>query len=269
MCVQSQYHAAWIFETGADCAMILSGYFDESGHSDVFVIAGFVGDRDQWSFLESEWGKVTKGRRIHLSEMRINNTTERLLGELAPVPSGAELQPVYVSVRRKHFADMLDGNGERLFFNSYAICLQGLLPFLHKQLDPTCSIKLVFESNRLMDAHAEVVFERHQDLRTTDGRFRFPSREVFVKDACPLLETADYLSFALSHRLTDPTSKKAKWSAPILDSCKPRKFEFSRTGIRNIVAELKGGSCDFGLLMADYLKQIRRERYPHSEDMPI
>lgn len=244
--------------------LMFKGYFDETEKDGLFLIGGFVGDEDQWNKLETTWKETRGERRIHLSDMRKNTSTATILRHLGPLPYRAGLIPHYVSIRPGDYRDMLRTDGERLVYNPYPVCLQMLLSFLNRKISKEESIKSVFEQNDLYDAHACVIFEKSESFRTSSGEARFPSWEFFAKDACHIIEVADYFAYAMRERINDPNSPEAIWSAPILDAFpqKPEGYEWKREDIRRGIETMRATDCDFGAMMSDYLKEIRRARHP-------
>lgn len=268
------YWTRWLFDCGSrgpKWVFVLKGYFDETEKDGLFLLGGFLGNSSHWDALEKSWDEVRQGKRIHLSEMRINPATTMLLENLAPLPYSCGLVPYYATVRPEYYEDMLSlqgAEGAKLAYKPYPVCLPVLLTLINKNSPKDESIKFAFERNDLYDAHACAIFEEAEnEIRTSNGKPRYSSWEFFAKDVCPLLQTADYFCYAQRERLVNPQSEEASWSSPILNANpgQPIKFEFTKEQIRGLIAKMLVGGCDHGPIMREYLREIRRMRHPKQE----
>lgn len=204
---------------------MLTAYVDETGHegNDLVVLAGFLGNEDQWKACESGW-RVGLGRRkhLHMKSLRWSkpNRIEPLLSKLGPVPHDAGLQAVYAAVKVADYADLVDGTVAERVWKGYIIDLLGLIDVVSKHIPAHETFKLVMEAQDTYEIQAQLVYKAC-DARTPDGRRKLVSLEFVPKDECSLTQPADYLAYALHQEYRDPKSLKSGLCAPILKNRQP------------------------------------------------
>lgn len=92
---------------------MLTAYMDESGHeADRVVLAGFLGNRDQWKLFEAAWRKgLGRRRNLHMKELRWHKPEriKELLASLAPIPYRCGLTALYSTVLASDYSDLIVG----------------------------------------------------------------------------------------------------------------------------------------------------------------
>jgi hypothetical protein len=215
---------------------MLTVYLDESGQQshDYVVIAGFVGTDDQWNAFSHDWQKgLGKKQALHMCELYWNNPrTEGLLAALGPIPRKHGLTPVVGAVRVSDYLDLLSNPVEQMMMCGYNCALYPVIISILKHFPSGERVKWVFEEQHHHEAAARTVFERFTELNFQQ---RLAGVEFVAKNSTIRTQPSDYLAYAVAQRLRDRTSRKAKWSSPILEGREPLGLVVDRDTIRKIV----------------------------------
>jgi hypothetical protein len=210
---------------------IYTAYLDETGvhANDWIFVAGFLGKKEHWDSLVPQW-KLALGQRkkLHMHELRWGNqSTERLLAKLGPIPKSCGLRPVFGGVRYSDYQDLVEGTIIHKSSQGYFWCIIALLNSILKFIPQDDRVELVFASqskyretalSALSAIEKRVLKDpRLHGYRNTDGRSKLAKYGFTSYESTSLLEPADYYASALAHHYRDPTSRKAKWSNPILE----------------------------------------------------
>jgi hypothetical protein len=208
---------------------MMRAYIDESGQESTewVVVAGFLGNEDQWAAFVPKWTTALGRQRksLHMSALRWNKTSTRdLLARLGPVPYECGLEATRGVVRVSDYADLVAGtDAEKDIPGYYAALVPMVINILRRAVPPSERIEFVFErQDRYILSIARAMAYGSMDDKsyklTSDGRPKI-ARWVFVeKGTTVMTDPADYLAFALRSRVADPESKKAEWSRPIITS---------------------------------------------------
>ncbi len=224
---------------------MLTAYVDESWHDsrDFALIAGFVGDANQWQQCETNW-KAALGKRRHLHMTRLQWSKEprvrKLLDRLGPVPHAAGLTALFSVVRVADYEDLVDGTLMQKLMKGYHVCVLGLVNLLQQQIPAEDTFKVVLE-NQLEYANAVIQIHRGSTETTSDGRKRWASVEFVEKDDTVLTEPADFLAYALLQQARDPHSKRTQLCSSILQNPRPawgRDHRQSREVLRNFIRQM-------------------------------
>ena len=201
-------------------AFMLTAYFDESFESPrgYAVMAGFLGNKDEWTRCATEWRAALKPRRhLHMNMLRWKNDRPReLLEKLGPIPSRCGLRPVYASVRVSDYIDELPEYATKEFTKGYFVTLVGVATSVLSVLPKGERVEFVFEEQREFAAvreHALGIIARNPLLRAKDGKSALAKWSSAPKSS--LVEPSDYLSYALMHGLVDPNSNRTRLCSPI------------------------------------------------------
>jgi len=93
--------------------VMLTAYIDESGYGakDVIVLAGFVGNDQQWALCSEKWKSgLGKRRALHMKSLRWKNQKriKPLLEKLGKIPHECGLNPVWVRLKVSDYADLVE-----------------------------------------------------------------------------------------------------------------------------------------------------------------
>lgn len=199
---------------------MLTAYLDESGHEtkDVVVIAGFLGNDQQWLQCAKEWKQGLGPQRttFHMHDLRWTKFgTKKLLAILGPIPHQCGLRAVLGVVHVNDYYDMVSGTRAEKLTKGYYLALNTLIGAIIKNTRKTERIKLVLEEQHEYAFSAKIVFSA-EDSVTPEGERRMAGIEYVRKDSTILTQPADYVAFAVLQGLRDRTSKKYRWCLPIL-----------------------------------------------------
>jgi hypothetical protein len=228
--------------------LMLTAYFDESGHEspERVVVAGYFGDDDDWSRFSEAWREgLGKRKALHMSALRWNgklaHRTKSLLERLGPIPREYGLVPLFGSVCVSDYADLIGGTMlmEKLFKGFQLAAMPPVMAALGlaAATGPEETVKIVFEEQREYDGFANIiasVYEIGGLYLTKSGKPRLAGAGIdfLSKGATSLTQPGDYLAFALRNRALNPSSRKAKWSQPILAQGEPIGKHIDRETIR-------------------------------------
>ncbi len=206
---------------------VLTAYFDESGiHDDdprenhCCVVAGYIGNSDQWHALAAEWIPAIRPRKnLHMKKLRWNQHPERiapLLARLGPLPEKYNLQPVQVWVRWCDYKAVF-GQSDDPFMEPYVLCANiSIITSLLEFLPDDDSIYFIFDRQEgLRRETMEKVRDVNYEWLGIDKRVSgidFISRETTV-----CLDPADYLAFMSHEQALEPESQKSKLGKSIFD----------------------------------------------------
>jgi hypothetical protein len=206
---------------------IMIAYFDESGiHDDDLrenhccVVAGYVGNSEQWHALAAEWIPAIRPRKnLHMKELRWKKHPERiglLLARLGPIPEKYNLQPVQVWVRWCDYKTVFNQSADP-FMAPYVLCANlSIVTCLLDFLPSDDSIYFIFDRQEglrreTMQKVRDIVYDWLGADRRVEG-IDFISRHTNV-----CLDPADYLAFMSHEQALDPGSQKVKLGCSIFD----------------------------------------------------
>jgi hypothetical protein len=200
--------------------MIFTAYYDESGThggSPITVLAGFVGNANDWVDFEIEWRKILHKYKLthvhakhlwHRQGQHKNWSTDQadeLFCELIYVVQERKKifasKTVLLADDYKHFY-LLDGAARRERLDTkYALCFRSFLHFYpasHYQQYPIGCVNFVLEAGHKNSGDAIRVFneikgDQHFPWRGAIGSIAFGTKEDF-----PALQAADLLAYWLN-----------------------------------------------------------------------
>jgi hypothetical protein len=204
---------------------MLTAYLDESGHEtrDVVIIAGFLGNAEQWSCCAERWSKaLLPSQSLHLNELRWNKErTRKLLARLGPIPHECGLNAIIGAVRVGDYYDLVAGTQAEKLTKGYALCLLTVMDAILKNTPQDERVELVLEAQHEYKTQAEMIFRSHEERQTLEGLPRLSGIKFIPKESSILTQPADYLAYALLQGFRDQKSKKTQWCQPILQNLKP------------------------------------------------
>jgi uncharacterized protein DUF3800 len=196
--------------------VILTAYYDESGthaESPATVLAGFVGDTNDWVDFEIEWAKVLKAHKItHVRAKHLfhrQNQHKDWSWDQADELIAAIL---YLLQERKHmFASktVLREDDYKMFYvaggpekkerldTRYGLCFRSLLHFIPEvqKLSGAHSINFVLEDGHKNAGDALRVYQEIRNDKTFPWRDVLASFSLGQKQASPALQAADFLAY--------------------------------------------------------------------------
>lgn len=212
--------------------MLKTAYLDESGHegSSHVVIAGFLGDDDQWAACARLWRRALAPRHsLHMCALRWqskrNNRVRDLLKRMGPIPYTCGLVPIFGGVNVGDYSDLIACPITQAINKGYMLSLYALVPWALSTLRGEDRLKIVLETNDRYSAMTPIIplicsgiadATKNPIFATATGKPRLVGVEFIAKSV--LTEPADYLAFSLLQQLRDAKSQKARWCTPILGS---------------------------------------------------
>ena len=207
---------------------MLTAYVDESGHDnpDWVVIAGLLGNDDQWKHLASEW-RVALGKRrsFHMRKLRFTHqSTKRLLETLGPMPAHCGLRRIVGAIKVSDYADLIGtGPVNEQALKGYILALLGMTYQVLRHLPKGERLEIVFEQQ---DEYQPVAHEllsmvaigNYPWLKTDTGETKLAKWRFVPKDSTILTQSADYMAYAVLQYYRDKDSRKAQWCRSILTS---------------------------------------------------
>jgi hypothetical protein len=213
-----------VFETPHDgppkWGLMLTAYMDESSHeAGRVVLAGFVGRKKQWVCLSASWKetlwKFGKRTSLHMKKLRWKkSSTQKLLSALAPLPYDCGLTPLYATVDKDQYADLLKDDLDKFVNRTYQVALMPLLLQMLEILPVEERIKFVFDEQTQYMSFVHLMFHTLKKYKTPAGKPRLAGVEFVSKSM--LTEPGDYLAYAITQTFRDKHSKKADWCAPVI-----------------------------------------------------
>lgn len=197
--------------------LMLTVYLDESGHETPthVVIAGFVGNDEQWKEFAPEWMRaVGPSGSLHMKDLRWErDSTRQRLARLGPIPHQFGLHPVIGAVNVSDFSDLLSDPVTQYALPGYIAALHPIMIDLLRFTPPGERIKFVFDQQEQYQPIVEVLFSGFNDAGDAE---RISDVSFVRRDSTCLTQPSDYLAYATLQRLRDPHSERAAWCSPIL-----------------------------------------------------
>jgi hypothetical protein len=226
---------------------MIYGYFDESGESGdgFFVVAGFVGRRKDWKNFLRMWQKELGDRpSLHLASMRLGAPQApkrhgELLVRLGSIPHRANLHGFAGSVRTTDYAEKIKGTIAEIGLSGYSVALVAMVDAIleSKTISKRDRMEFTFEDQIEFAVPRAATFRTlrlGEQYKTHHGKSRVGKDSAMA--ASPLLEAADYLSYAILQQLIDPNSQKAKLTAPILEASQPiAHVEITKDNVEQLI----------------------------------
>jgi hypothetical protein len=223
---------------------VIRAYLDESGQEerDYVVIAGHIGYQSQWEQFVPEWNTALgpQRKRLHLQSLRWNTPrTEELLSRLGPIPARCGLKRLVGGVRVSDYDDLLLGTREKKTVTGYACALLAVTTTLMiGSLPPAERYEIILEQQdryALQAQAALMTLDQNPNYRASDGRSKLAKWSFASSSSTMLFDQADYLCYALTHRLKDPQSRKARWCSSVLEGGETIGRIMTRDEIREAV----------------------------------
>src|ERR1043166_5256600 len=127
---------------------MLTAYVDESSHEKgTVVLAGFIGNEEQWKTFVPLWkkGLGPQRKRLHMKKLRWRSSDERMLATLAPIPYDSGLTPLISEITDTDFANLVTNDLERKLNKTYLVALMPLLLLCMERVPSTETIAFVFD----------------------------------------------------------------------------------------------------------------------------
>ena len=120
--------------------------------------------------------------------------------------------------------------------NAYVLSFMPIFHGLSCELKGSDVVKMVCEAQERYGRFAQFAFEYFALVTHRDPlKPYFSGIEYVSKDSTPFTQPADFLSFALAHRLKDPKSLKSQWCKPIFQSNDILGKTLTREEIRKVM----------------------------------
>ncbi len=203
---------------------MLTAYLDESGHeSDLVIVAGFLGNDEQWTQCAELWrkGLGPQRRYLHMKKLRFNKFgIRRMLETLGAIPHDCGLRAIMSVTPVNYYSDLVNGTMAEKLVKGYYLSVISIIDTIVKRIPKDERVKLVFEQQDEYEKGTRIIFNS-SNHKTPSGEPKLAGIEYIPKDSSVLTQPADYLSFALLQGFRDQTSKKYRWSEPILQNKQP------------------------------------------------
>lgn len=237
---------------------MLTAYLDETGqHTNGWTfVAGFYGSEDQWKTFAPRWRQAlgVQRQRLHMYELRWKKpSTQRLLERLGPIPQECGLTAMIAGVKYSDYEDLVRGTTVEALSEPYVWALFPLILTMLRAIPPDERVELIFEDQpvyRERALKALALIERESKGRpeflTRSGLPKLAKWRFVPKASTSLFDPSDYLVSSLGHHHIGKTSKKARWSSPIMMSTPWIGKILSRKEIREQVTKIKQGMLELG-----------------------
>jgi len=174
-----------------DWLFMLTAYLDESGHetNDFVVVAGFLGDEDQWKRCETEWIKgLGRRKALHMRELQWKkDRVRRLLEILGPIPHQCGLIPVVAGMQVQDYYDLVVGTQAEQMTKGYYLCVLAIIDSILKNIPKGETLTLALESQNEYRLKTEKVFNSYQQFDSS-GKPRLSSIQFLAKNASVLTQ---------------------------------------------------------------------------------
>ena len=203
---------------------LLTAYFDESGinpDEHTCVVAGFIGNNEQWTALADDWIKAIHPRKnLHMRALRWKqhpDRVEKVLAKTGPIPSKYNLTPVGVSLGWDDYSRIAKGKVSEEYRTPYMLCAVAAVSVV--------LLEVVGKNDEVY-----FLFDRHEGLRTEtmnavrdvgfewfgmDSRYR--GLDFIPRKPTVCLDPGDYLAYILRESAIDPRSYKARVGKSIIN----------------------------------------------------
>jgi hypothetical protein len=210
-------------------SIMIRAYLDETGQHerDYVFIAGHIGYESQWNSFIPAWQNALGAQRKRLHMRRLHwtsSSTQRLLARLGPIPAACGLNRLIGGVRVADYEDLIPGPRSKKTLNGYACALMSIgVTLLLGSIPEGEQYELILERQDVYAVHARFVFstlaqDPNPTFRTKDGKLKLANWSFAPSKSTMLFDQADYLCYALAQKHKAPNSRKALWTAPILES---------------------------------------------------
>lgn len=208
--------------------IVLYEYCDESGHErrdQHTIIAGFLGNEDQWKALLRDWLPALGNRRsLHTRKLFRNEKRARaLLSRLGPIPAKCGLRPFVSAVKADDYWDLVDGTPVEKRAKGYCTALYTLIidTLIYAPRDER--VEFIFETQKEYEACTNEIMKavlraNQKELYTSNGVPRLANWGFIPKESSPLTQPADYLANAVLQYYRDPKGVRWDITRPIIDS---------------------------------------------------
>lgn len=221
--------------------MMLTAYIDESMEANPLgytVMAGFLGNKRQWTEFSEEWRNALLPRRqLHMRSLRWTkeNRNKELLARLGSIPHECGLKSIYSSVKVSEYINDLPEFQTPAFTKGYFITLIGLTASVLLSVPKGERVEFVFEEQKEFAAvreHALGLMSKNSKLRGKRGKSALAKWSSVPKSS--RLEPSDYLAYAVMQNLVDPKSIRSRSCLPILIG-KPIGGQMGKDAVSNIL----------------------------------
>lgn len=199
---------------------MLTAYMDESGHEENrVVLAGFLGNSEQWKLFEKEWQKgLGRRKNLHMRDLRWHKPERirKLLISLAPIPYQCGLTAIYSTVLASDYSDLIVGTPRQVTSKSWLVALMPLLLRTMQQVPSHERIKFVFDQQTQYEPFTRTMFRVLEEHKTPNGKPRLAGVEFVSRGDTQLTQPGDYLAYAIAQNYRDPISEKSDLCAPIV-----------------------------------------------------
>jgi hypothetical protein len=231
---------------------MLTAYLDESSDGNLWVIGGFVGNRQQWDAYCREWPIAIAPRHaLHLRSMRLNAAEkkngrglEKLLLRAAQVPKMCRLRPFLGIVNVGEYRHLIKGTAESAALEGYMVALGNAVGALMRLVPRNERIEVVFETQSDYESRRDAFFEH---MASVPEFITLGGKPIFAKwGSIPkgvLTEAADCLTYAFLQKCIDRNSYKAAITRPFLKS---QRFELGKLPSYQMIEFIEDSSAKAG-----------------------
>lgn len=208
---------------------MIRAYLDETGQhgKDYVFIAGHIGYESQWERFIPAWHGAlgSQRKRLHMRDLRWSkDSTRTLLARLGPIPAECGLKRLIGGVRVADYEDLIPGPRAKKALTGYACAALSIgVTLIIGSIPENERYELVFERQDRYSLQAHIALgtlakNPNPLYRNKNGQFKIAKWSFAPSGSTLLFDQADYLCYALTQKYKAPRSKKALWSAPILES---------------------------------------------------
>lgn len=209
--------------------IVIRAYLDETGqHERDFVfIAGHIGYENQWERFVPAWNAAlgSQRKRLHMHDLRwSSDSTKKLLASLGPIPAECGLKRLIGGVRIADYEDLIPGPKAKRTLTGYACAVLSIgVTLMINSIPESERYELIFEQQDRYSMQAHIAMQTLAQnpnplYRNKKGQLKIAKWSYAPSESTMLFDQADYLCYALAQKHKAPQSKKALWTAPILES---------------------------------------------------
>jgi hypothetical protein len=208
---------------------VIRAYLDETGQHerDYVFIGGHIGYESQWHRFVPAWNSAlgSQRKRLHLRDLRwSSDSTKKLLASLGPIPAGCGLKRLVGGVCVADYDDLIPGPKAQKAVTGYACAVLAIgVTLMISSIPESEQYELIFERQDRYSLQAHIALDTLANnpdplFRNKNGQSKIARWSFAPSGSTMLFDQADYLCYALAQKHKAPQSKRALWTAPILES---------------------------------------------------
>jgi hypothetical protein len=206
---------------------VYSVFGDESADEKkqrIFAVAGIIGSEDDWTGVEREWLKVTKGREFHANECQ-RPQDRKLCEKLVEVLLTSRLMGWGAAMSLVDYSQIFEQPISNL---PYYVCFQKVIEMFARRtsyLIPQDKVEFTFDRNLETQYNATVLYDYMLKLPEWEDRELVADRIAFSTRKNPRIQAADLWAREVMKFGDECVLKNQPLKSPFLEALeKTRRF---------------------------------------------